>query len=71
MLTTVLLPGMHCDSCVKLLKDISSEFSAIVSITVDLPMKQVTLDHDESFNLQQWVEAVESLGPQYNVQRST
>lgn len=67
MKTTVSIPGMHCASCATLIKDVSSEFPQILSANVDVGTKIVTLDHDESFDLQKWTNEIESLGETYKV----
>jgi copper chaperone CopZ len=67
MHTTVSIPGMHCAGCAALIKDVSSEFPAIQSIDVNIDTKIVTIDHDESFNLQQWQEEIEALDEKYKV----
>lgn len=67
MQTTVSIPGIHCASCAALIKDVSSEFSAIKNVDVDIETKKVTLDHDESFDLQQWKSEIESLDRKYAV----
>lgn len=71
MKTTVTIPGIHCASCAALINDVSSEFPAIKSVSVDTDSKKVTLDHDESFDMQQWSAEIESLDPKYKVQRKT
>lgn len=65
--TTVSIPGIHCAACATLIKDVSSEFSSIKNVDVDIDTKKVTLDHDESFDLQQWKNEIESLDRKYAV----
>ena len=65
--TTVSIPGIHCPSCSALIKDVSSEFPAIKTVSVDLDSKKVTIEHDESFDLQQWKREIESLNALYKV----
>lgn len=67
MQTTVSIPGIHCASCSALIKDVSSEFASIKNVDVDIDAKKVTLDHDESFDLQQWKSEIESLDRKYAV----
>ena len=67
MQTTVSIPGIHCPSCAALIKDVSSEFLAIKSVSVDVDTKKVILDHDESFDMQQWSAEIESLDPKYKI----
>ena len=67
MNTTLVIPGMHCASCAALIKDVSSEFPSIKKIDVDVETKNVTIEHDESFDLQQWTQEIESLDPKYKI----
>jgi copper chaperone CopZ len=67
MQTIVSIPGIHCASCAALIKDVSSEFSAIKNVDVNIDTKNVTLDHDESFDFKQWKSEVESLDRKYAV----
>lgn len=67
MKTTVSIPGMHCDSCATLIKDVSSEFPAIRNVQVDLGSKQVALEYEEGLDLKKWTEDIESLGEKYKV----
>lgn len=68
MRTRVSIPGIHCASCAALIKDVSSEFPSIHSIDVDVETKNITLDHDESFDKQKWTEEIEALDEKYAVQ---
>lgn len=67
MQTTVSIPGIHCAACATLIKDVSSEFSAIKNVDIDIETKKVTLDHDEGFDMQQWKSEIESLDRKYAV----
>ena len=67
MQTTVSIPGIHCASCAALIKDVSSEFPSIKTIDVDIDTKKVTLDHDESFDMQKWTSEIEALDPKYKI----
>jgi copper chaperone CopZ len=67
MQTTVSIPGIHCASCSALIKDVSSEFPSVKSINIDLASKNVTLDHDDSFDIQKWKEEIEALDPKYKI----
>ncbi|MBP9718545.1 heavy-metal-associated domain-containing protein [Candidatus Gracilibacteria bacterium] len=67
MVTTVSIPGMHCGSCIALIKDVCSEFSAITDAQVDLDAKKVTLQHSDELDLAKWTEEIESLGEKYKV----
>jgi len=64
---TVSIPGIHCDACSMLIKDVSSEFPAIANVEVDIATKQVTLEHDENFDVQKWKEEIESLDEKYKI----
>lgn len=67
MKTTVSIPGIHCDACVTLIKDVSSDFPQIQNVDVDLNAKTVTLEHAEDFDAPKWSEEIESLGDKYKV----
>ena len=67
MQTIVSIPGIHCASCAALIKDVSSEFPQIQKVDVDIDTKNVTLDHDESLDIQKWMEEIEALDPKYNI----
>lgn len=67
MKTTVSIPGMHCASCVSLVKDVSSDFSEIKEVHVDLDSKQVVIDHEDKLDLNKWKSEIESLGDAYKV----
>lgn len=67
MKTTVKIPGMHCHSCVTLVTEVSEETPGVQSVTVNLDSKEVTLDHDESFDLAAWTQEIETLGEDYKV----
>lgn len=68
MQTQVSIPGIHCASCAALIKDVSSEFTSIKQVDVDVETKKVTLDHDETFDQQKWTEEIEALDEKYKVQ---
>lgn len=67
MQTTVLIPGMHCQSCTEMVREISGEFPQIENVEVDLETKQVILNHGVDFDLQSWIEEIQSLGETYAV----
>jgi len=67
MQTIVSIPGIHCASCSALIKDVSSEFPDIKNVDVDIDTKQVTLDHDESFDMQTWTQEIEALDEKYKI----
>ena len=68
MRTIVSIPGIHCEGCANLMKDVSTDFPAITKIDVDLASKRITLDHDDTFDFASWKSAVEELGETYRVQ---
>lgn len=68
MKTLVSIPGIHCQSCVALITDISQDFPSIQHIDVDLSKKTVSLDHNDHFDLSTWSKAVEDLNASYKVQ---
>lgn len=67
MHTVVSIPGIHCEGCVALITDISSEFPSIQTVDVDLATKRVTLEHDDAFDLAAWSAEIESANPDYTV----
>lgn len=67
MKTIVSIPGMHCNSCVEMIKEVSSEFPSIQEVNVDLKSKKVTLEHNEHFDRGSWTKEVESLSKDYKV----
>ena len=70
MKTIVSIPGLHCNSCTLLIKDVSSEFPAIKSVNVNLETKLVEIAHTDDLDMAAWIKAVETLGKQYAVSRS-
>lgn len=68
MQTTVAIPGMHCESCAAMIKDVSSECPGIKNVEVDVNQKTVNIDHDENFDFEKWTQEIESLGDTYKVQ---
>ncbi len=65
MITTVSIPGIHCEGCSRLIQDVSRDFSGITSVKVDLTAKTVTLDHNDQFLFNDWKKEIESLNPAY------
>ena len=59
---------MHWASCLLLVKDVSSEFTEIQNVHVDLETKKVFLEHMDDFDLQNWISEIEALGEAYKVQ---
>lgn len=68
MKTTVTIPGIHCNSCAALIKDVSSEFPAIKNIQVDIESKEVALEHEEGLDVKKWIKEIEALDEKYKVQ---
>ena len=66
-ITKVSIPGIHCEGCSRLIQDVSKEFTGITSVKVDLTAKNVTIDHDDDFALNDWKKEIESLNPDYTV----
>lgn len=67
MITTVSIPGIHCEGCKRLIEDVSKDIAGVGSVEADLATKQVTIEHDDTFNFETWKEEIESLNPDYNV----
>jgi len=68
MKTTVRIPGIHCEGCSSLIKDVSGDNPSVQSVEVDLATKNVTIEHDDAFDLAAWTTEIESLDPKYAVQ---
>ncbi len=68
MITTLSIPGIHCDACATLIKDVSADFPEIKDVAVDTTSKRVTLDHSDSFPKERWIDAIEALGDAYSVE---
>jgi len=69
MQTVVSIPGIHCSSCVAMIREISGEFPEIQTVDVDLATKTVTLTHADAFDVQQWKREIEALGDTYKVEK--
>lgn len=67
MKTVVSIPGMHCDSCISLISEVSHDFPAIRALNIDLKTKRVELEHAEDLDVAAWTSEVESLGGQYKI----
>ncbi len=67
MQTVVSIPGIHCPSCVAMIREISGEFPEIQTVDVDMATKTVTLTHTNALDVQQWKQEIESLGDTYKV----
>lgn len=67
MKTTVSIPGIHCEGCKRLIEDVSKDTPGVTSAAADLATKQVTLEHDDSFNFGKWKEEIEELNPDYTI----
>ncbi len=67
MQTIVKIPGMHCEGCVNLIKDVSMEEPGVQNIEIDLDTKIVTLEHDDTFDMADWKDGIEILDDAYKV----
>jgi len=67
MKTSVSIPGIHCEGCAMLIKDVSKDDASIQDVAVDLTTKTVVIDHDDEFDLDTWTKEIESLNPVYKV----
>lgn len=67
-ITTVSIPGIHCEGCASLIRDVSADNPQISRTDVDLNSKTVTLEHGPDFDLAKWTEEIESLDAKYKVQ---
>ncbi len=64
---TVSIPGMHCDGCINLIKDVTLEMPGVQDVTLDLDTKLVVITHDADFDLADWKSAIEDLDEAYTV----
>ncbi len=71
MQTIVSIPGIHCEGCSRLIEDVSNDSPGVTSVKVDLTSKQVTINHDNGFNFNDWKKEIESLNPDYTVHHSS
>lgn len=71
MQTTVSIPGIHCASCAAMIKDVSADFPQVKNVTIDIGTKNVTMEHNDEFDLSAWTKEIESLGDTYKVQPSS
>ncbi|MBI2453906.1 heavy-metal-associated domain-containing protein [Candidatus Peregrinibacteria bacterium] len=65
--STFSIPGMHCQSCAALIRDVSGEFAGITKVDVDVGSKNVVVEHADGFDLSPWIAGVEALGEAYKV----
>ena len=68
MKTSVSIPGIHCEGCAKLIKDVSSENAYIKNVNVDLDTKTVTIYHESGFDPKKGWEEFDLLGDPYKAQ---
>lgn len=66
--STFSIPGIHCDGCARLIKDVSADVPGVSRVDIDLATKRVTIEHGEAFNMEQWKTEIEALNPKYVVQ---
>jgi copper chaperone CopZ len=62
MKTTAIVQGTHCPSCVALIKDICSDFSAITSCALDYTTGRMELEHTEDLSLDSLKKEIETIG---------
>lgn len=67
MKTVLSIPGMHCNACETLIRDVSLDFPEITAVEVDLDTKTVTLEHGDEADLQPWKAAITLLGDSYAI----
>lgn len=65
--TIVHIPGLHCPSCISLIKDVSADFPQIQKVDVDVNTKRVSIEHAPDFDLSRWTQEIESLGNTYKI----
>jgi copper chaperone CopZ len=67
MTTRVSIPGIHCEGCARLIKDVSGDYPAIAKLDVDLQAKTVTIQHEPAFDLAAWTKEIEALNEAFKV----
>lgn len=67
MHTTVAIPGICCDSCVRVIRSVSSLYPQILHLNIDLTSKRVMLRHTEEFDEAAWAALLEERGEKYKI----
>ena len=62
MKTVLVIKGTHCKSCKMLIEDVCSDYLEIKSYNMDLDTEKLTIEHDDSFDLDKLKEEIVSLG---------
>lgn len=66
MKTTIMVKGMHCNSCKMLIEDACSEIPGVKSCHTDFKTGKTVIEHEGKLDLQTVKKEVESMG-KYNV----
>ena len=62
MKTTVIIEGTHCKSCKYLIEDVSREIAGVRSCNLDLETGEMTIEHNELFDINKLKAEIEELG---------
>lgn len=62
MKTTIIIQGMHCNSCKLLIEDACSEIPGVKTCHVDFKTGKVNIEHEGKFDLPKLKKEIEGLG---------
>ena len=62
MQTNIKVTGMHCASCKALLEDVTQDIPGVTKCTIDPEQGTGIVEHDATFNFDNLVKAVATLG---------
>lgn len=62
MKTIATIRGTHCNSCKLLIEDVSRDIAGVQSSEVNLESGEITIEHDEHFNQNEYKNEIEGLG---------
>lgn len=68
MQTKIKVTGMHCSSCKALIEDVASDVTGVQSCTIDPATGNGTIEHDETFDFNSFVNELKSLDT-YSVEK--
>ena len=60
--TTINIKGTHCNSCKLLIEDVCKDIKGTKSCTVNFETGKTMIEHDESFDWNEFKKEVEALG---------
>lgn len=65
-IVVIKIKGTHCNACKVLIEDVVLDIKGVKSCTVDPLTGETVIEHDESFNFDEFKKKVEGLG-QYKI----